>query len=312
MEFKDYYATLGVEKTASQDEIKRAFRKLARKYHPDVSKEADAEARFKDVAEANEALSDPERRAAYDDISRRHQRGQEFDPATSGMGGGFEFSGRGGGFEGAADFSDFFESIFGRAAGRQPGHHGMNAQGNDHHARIAINLEDAFRGARRTISLRMPVQDASGQVSMQQRQLDVNIPKGVREGQHLRLSGQGAAGIGGGSPGDLYLEIAFNPHPRFRVDGRDIYVDLPVAPWEAALGASIAAPTPEGEVQMTIPVGSRQGRKLRLRGRGLPGNPAGDLYVVIELTLPSADLPGGQDAYQALAQAFPGFDPRRP
>ncbi len=310
MEFKDYYATLGVEKTASQDEVKRAFRKLARKYHPDVSKEANAEARFKEVAEANEALSNPERRAAYDDISGRHQRGQQFDPSAAGPGG-FEYSGRGGGFEGEPDYSDFFESIFGRATGRQRGHPGMNAQGNDHHARIAIDLEDAFRGARRTISLRMPVQDAQGQVTMQQRQLDVNIPKGVREGQHLRLSGQGAAGMGGGPAGDLYLEIAFNPHPRYRVDGRDIYVDLPVAPWEAALGASIAASTPEGDVQMTIPAGSRQGRKLRLRGRGLPGNPAGDLYVVIGLTLPSAELPGGQEAYDALSKAFPGFDPRR-
>ena len=311
MDFKDYYAILGVDKTASQDEIKRAFRKLARKYHPDVSKEADAEARFKEVAEANEALSDPERRAAYDDISRRHQRGQEFDPAGAGMGG-FEYSGRGAGFDQGADFSDFFESIFGRATARQRGHPGMNAQGNDHHARISIDLEDAFRGARRSISLRMPVQDAQGQVSMQERQLDVNIPKGVREGQHLRLSGQGAVGTGGGPAGDLYLEIAFNPHPRYRVDGRDVYVDLPIAPWEAALGASIAAPTPEGDVQMTIPAGSRQGRKLRLRGRGLPGTPAGDLYLVIGLILPPANLPGGEEAYNTLAKAFPGFDPRRP
>lgn len=310
MEFKDYYAILGVDKTATQDEIKRSFRKLARKYHPDVSKEADAEARFKEVAEANEALNDPERRAAYDEISRRHERGQDYGPGPGGAGG-FEFSGRGASFEDAADFSDFFESIFGRQAGRQRGHPGMQAQGNDHHARIAIDLEDAFRGARRTISLRMPSADAQGRVSMQERQLDVNIPKGVREGQHLRLSGQGAAGMGGGPAGDLYLEIAFNPHPRFRVDGRDLHVDLPVAPWEAALGASIAAPTPEGEVQMTIPPGSRQGRKLRLRGRGLPGKPAGDLYVVITLTLPSADLPGGQEAYNTFAKAFPGFDPRR-
>lgn len=311
MEFKDYYGILGVDKTASQDEIKRAYRKLARKYHPDVSKEPDAEARFKEVAEANEALNDAERRAAYDEISRRHQAGQDFDPRAAGAGG-FEFSGRGGGFEDAADFSDFFESIFGRAAaGRQRGHPGMHAQGSDHHARIAIDLEDAFRGARRTISLRMPAIDAQGHVAMQERQLDVNIPKGVREGQHLRLSGQGASGIGGGPAGDLYLEIAFNPHPRFRVVGRDLHVDVPVAPWEAALGASIAVPTPEGDVQMTIPAGSRQGRKLRLRGRGLPGNPAGDLYVVINLALPPADGPGGQEAYNAFAKAFAGFDPRR-
>ncbi len=315
MDFKDYYAALGVEKTATQDEIKRAYRKLARKYHPDVSKEADAEAKFKEIAEANEALSDPERRAAYDEISRRHQRGQPFD-GMPGREAGFEFSGRGG-FDDAADFSDFFASIFGHASARRGGHAGqgphpgMHAQGNDHHAKVAIDLEDAYRGGRRTITLRMPVVDAHGQVTMHERHLDVNIPKGVREGQHLRLSGQGGPGLGGGPAGDLYLEIAFNPHPRFRVDGRDVYVDLPVAPWEAALGASVAAPTPEGNVQMNLPAGSRQGRKLRLRGRGLPGQPPGDLYVVIGIALPSADLPGGREAYNTLSKAFPGFDPRR-
>ncbi len=310
MEFKDYYATLGVDKTASQDEIKRAYRKLARKYHPDVSKEADAEARFKEVAEANEALTDPERRAAYDDVSRRHQSGQSYGPAQS-RNSGFEFSGRGGSDE-AADFSDFFSSIFGQTGGRQRGHPGMQTQGNDHHAKVAIDLEDAFRGARRTITLRMPVLNAHGQTTMQERQLEVNIPKGIREGQHMRLSGQGAAGFGGGAAGDLYLEITFNPHPRFRVDGRDLYVDLPVAPWEAALGASVDAPTPEGAVQMNLPAGSKQGRKMRLRGRGLPGKPAGDLYIVISIALPSADLPGGREAYETLAKAFPAFDPRRP
>ncbi|WP_418318763.1 DnaJ C-terminal domain-containing protein [Piscinibacter sakaiensis] len=312
MQFKDYYAILGVEESASQDEIKRAYRKLARKYHPDVSKEADAETRFKEISEANEALSDPERRAAYDEVKRRHQRGQDFEPGY-GADPGFEFSGRGAGFGDATDFSDFFEAIFGRGAGRAGGggHPGMRAQGNDHHAKVVIDLEDAYRGARRTISLRMPVVDAHGHATMRERQLDVNIPKGVREGQHLRLSGQGAAGLGGGPAGDLYLEIAFNPHPRFRVDGRDVYVDLPVTPWEAALGASVAVPTPDGEVQMNIPADSRQGRKLRLRGRGLPGKPAGDLYVVITISLPPADLPGGREAYAAMAKAFAGFDPRR-
>jgi len=223
MEFKDYYATLGVERTASQDEIKRSYRKLARKYHPDVSKESDAEARFKEVAEAYEALSDPEKRAAYDDVGRRYQRGQEFQPPP-GWDSGFEFSGRDTGPGEGMDFSDFFESLFGRHARGARAPDTMHAAGGDHHAKIVIDLEDAYRGARRTISLRVPVIDAQGQVTLEERQLDVNIPKGVREGQHLRLAGQGGAGHGSGPAGDLYLEIAFRPHDHFRVDGRDVYL----------------------------------------------------------------------------------------
>jgi curved DNA-binding protein len=314
MQFKDYYATLGVEPTATADEIKRAYRKLARRYHPDVSKEPDAEARFKEVAEANEALSDDTRRAAYDEARRRHERGQDFSSAGgAGVPPGFDFAGRGG-FEDAGDFSDFFDSIFGPGArqgggGRRRG--GMKVQGDDQHAKVVIDLEDSYRGARRTITMRMPVRDEHGRTSMQERQLDVNIPKGVREGQHLRLAGQGAPGIGGASAGDLYLEIAFRPHPRFRLDGRDVHVAVPVAPWEAALGASVPVPTPEGEVSLTIPAGTQAGRKLRLRGRGLPGKVPGDLYVVIDIALPPADSARSRAAYQAMAEAFAGFDPRR-
>ena len=310
MDFKDYYATLGVEHGASQDEIKRAYRKLARKYHPDVSKLPDAEARFKEVAEAHEALIDPERRAAYDEISRRHEQGQDFDPSPGGADG-FEFSGRGADGRNA-DFSAFFESLFGRARGRdapraRPGAH---AQGADHHARVVIDLAEAYRGARRTISLRQAVVGADGQAAMVERQIEVNIPAGVREGQHLRLAGQGGPGHGGGPAGDLYLEIALHAHPRFRVDGGDIYMDLPVAPWEAALGATVTAPTPDGEVQLSVPAGSAPGRKLRLKGKGLPGKPAGDLYAVLVVALPPADSAAAHRAYSALAQAFPGFDPR--
>jgi curved DNA-binding protein len=309
MEFKDYYATLGVERNASQDEIKRAYRKLARKFHPDVSKESGAEARFKEVAEAYEALGDPEKRAAYDDVGRRYRTGREFNPPP-GWDSGFEFSGRDFGPGESMEFSDFFEALFGRHARAAQAHDTMHAPGGDHHAKILIDLEDAYRGARRMISLRVPVVDAQGRATLQERELDVNIPKGVREGQHLRLAGQGALGRGRGPSGDLYLEIAFRPHRHFRVDGRDVYLDLPIAPWEAALGATVTTPTPEGGVQLTIPPGSSSGRKLRLKGKGLPGNPPGDMYAVLEITTPPAQSSAARDAYAALARTFPHYDPR--
>jgi curved DNA-binding protein len=311
MEFKDYYARLGVERTATQEQIKRAYRKLARKYHPDVSKEPDAEAQFKDVAEAYEALKDAEKRAAYDEVQRRYRSGAEFNPPP-GWDSGFEFSGAAA--DGGTDFSrsDFFEALFGRgAAGRRgPGPTGPLA-GLDHHAKVQIELGDAYRGARRSISLRVPQPDAHGRLRMQERQLDVNIPKGVRAGQHLRLAGQGAPGTGNAPSGDLYLEVEFAPHPLFRVDGRDVYLDLPVAPWEAALGASVTVPTPIGSVQMTVPAGSTPGRRLRLKGQGIPGDPAGDLYAVLLLALPPAAAPAEQEAYRALAQGFAAFNPRK-
>jgi curved DNA-binding protein len=329
MEFKDYYATLGVERTATQDEIKRAYRKLARKYHPDVSKEPDAEARFKEVAEAHEALIDTERRAAYDDIAQRHASGQSFDPPP-GWDSGYEYSGRGDprdsgmpgrsptGGGGAEDFSDFFESLFGRG-GRNGGGEGLGrrgagrgpVQGRDHHAKVAIDLLDAYQGAQRVISLRMPVVDGTtGQATLQERQLEVNIPKGVRQGQHLRLAGQGAAGQGGAAPGDLYLEIEVLPHPLFRLDGNDISFDLPVAPWEAALGATVTAPTPDGSVQLGVPPGSSQGRKLRLKGKGLPGKVPGDLYAVLTIALPPSVSEPDQEAWRGLARAFAAYNPR--
>jgi len=304
MEFKDYYASLGVERDAKADEIKRAYRKLARKYHPDVSKEPDAEARFKEVAEAYEVLKDAEKRAAYDDVDRRWHGGErEFRPSP-GWDTGFEFSGRdfGDGF----DRSDFFEALFGHARAHAAR---TQAQGADHRARVMIDIEDAYRGAQRSVSLRMPVPDENGIPRMQERTVQVNIPRGIRAGQHLRLAGLGAPGIGGAPAGDLYLEIEFRPHPLFRADGRDVYLDLPVAPWEAALGATVTAPTPDGAVELSVPPGSSAGRKLRLKGKGIPGRPSGDLYAVLRVALPPADTEATKDAYRALAQAS-AFDPR--
>ncbi|MGO4332577.1 DnaJ C-terminal domain-containing protein [Cupriavidus sp. M-11] len=311
MEFKDYYAMLGVERTATQDEIKRAYRKLARKYHPDVSKEPDAEARFKDVAEAYVALNDAEKRAAYDDVEARYKHGREFTPPP-GWDSGFEFSGGEADLDHDMDRSDFFESLFGArsAQGRGARHDGRMA-GGDHHAKVQIDLVDAYLGGRRTISMHTPQVDASGHVCLQERQLEVNIPKGIRGGQHLRLAGQGGPGIGDAPAGDLYLEIAIAPHPLFRVDDRDVYLDLRVAPWEAALGTHVDIPTPDGSVlQVSVPAASSPDRKLRLKGKGLPSTPPGDFYAVLSIALPPADTEDARQAYREMAKAFSGFAPR--
>jgi curved DNA-binding protein len=333
MQFKDYYQALGVARDASPDDIRRAYRKLARKFHPDVSKEADAEARFKEINEANEVLKDAERRTAYDEAGRDWQRQREraaagaasdFQPppgwqsrGAGGAAGGSPFEGFGGG-----EHSEFFEALFGRAArGRQaasgPGAGGgmPRMPGQDQHATVTIDLEDSYRGARRSLSMRVPGSDATGQPTVDDRRLEVDIPRGMRAGQHLRLAGQGGPGIGGGPAGDLYLEIAFASHPRFRVDGRDVVFDLPLAPWEAALGATVSTPTPEGPVDLTIPPGSAAGRRLRLKGRGIPGSsaatPAGDLYAVLAVALPPADTDAAKRAWRSFAEAFE-FDPRAP
>jgi curved DNA-binding protein len=312
MEFKDYYAVLGVERSATEDDIKRAYRKLARKFHPDVSKEADAEARFKEVGEAYKVLKDPETRAAYNKMGNQWKPGQDFRPPPD-WDAGFEFSGRDAGMgtgANGAEFSEFFESLFGQRAGRAQTHrHDRHTQGQDHHAKVLIDLHDAYHGAQRSISLQMPALDTEGHLTMQQRTLNVTIPQGVREGQHLRLAGQGAPGLGEGPAGDLYLEIAFRPHSHFHADGRDVYFDLPLAPWEAALGASITAPTPDGPVGLSIPAGSAAGRKLRLKGKGIPGNPPGDLYAVIIIALPPADSDEAKNAYLAMQKTL-DFNPR--
>lgn len=309
MQFKDYYQVMGVARDATQDEIKRAYRKLARKYHPDVSKEPDAEVRFKELGEAYEVLKDAEKRTAYDQLGTNFKGGQEFRPPPD-WNAGFEFSG--GGFTGgdAADYSDFFESLFGRGfhagqGGRAP----FPSRGEDHHAKVLIDLEDAYQGANRIITLRVPGVDAQGHVLTRERVLNVSIPKGIREGQHIRLGGQGSAGVGEGQAGDLYLEIEFRAHPLYRVEGRDIHLDLPVAPWEAALGATVKVPTLGGVVELKIPEGSVSGYKLRLKGRGIPGDPPGDCYVRLVIVLPPADSEAAKDIYRKMAQEM-NFNPR--
>jgi curved DNA-binding protein len=317
MEYKDYYKILGVERTATQDEIKRAYRKMARAYHPDVSKEAGAEAKFKDAGEAYEVLKDPEKRAAYDELGANWQQGQEFRPPPN-WDAGFEFSGGGYTSADASQFSDFFEQMFGGMRGPGAGgagagagfaHRAFHAQGQDHHAKIEIDLRDAYAGAKRAITLRMPEVDGQGHVTVKDHTLAVTIPKGIREGQHIRLAGQGGPGIGKGPPGDLYLEVRFAPDPVYRVEGKDVYLDLPIAPWEAALGASVKAPTPEGPVMLKIPPESTKGRTMRLKGRGLPGTPPGDLHAVLKIVLPPADTDKAKEVYQQMERALP-FDPR--
>jgi len=311
MKYKDYYEILGVPRDATADQIKGAYRKLARKYHPDVSKEADAEARFKEMGEAYKVLKDPESRASYDRLGANWRNGQDFQPPPDA--GDFQFrqsAGNGAGFEGM-DFGDFFEQMFGHHAGwgHSAGKRNPQAHGENHHAKVQVDLEDAYRGAERTITLRLPEADENGRIVQREKTLRVNIPKGIRAGQTLRLSGQGGPGVGGGKAGDLYLEIEFRPHPRYRVDGRDVYVDVPLAPWEAALGASVSVPLPEGSVELTVPPNSAAGRKLRLKGKGLPGKEPGDLYVVLAIALPRADTEQQKEAYRALRQAF-DFHPR--
>jgi curved DNA-binding protein len=310
MEYKDYYKILGIEKAATQDEIKRAFRKLARKYHPDLNKEEGAEEKFKEVGEANEVLNDPEKRAAYDQLGSGHQPGQDFQPPPD-WDAGFEYSGGDG--ADAHQFSDFFEGLFGEAmrqrGGAQARAHQFSAKGEDHHAKILIDLEDAIQGAKRTIGLKLPELTADGHLTVRERKLDVTIPKGVREGQHIRLKGQGAQGLGSGETGDLYLEIAIKPHLVYSVEGADLYLNLPVTPWEAALGAKVKAPTPGGVVDLNIPAGSQQGRKLRLKGRGIPGKSPGDLYVSVQITLPSAEDARAKELYKQMAKELE-FDPR--
>ena len=308
MEYKDYYKVLGVARTANADEIKRTYRKLARRYHPDVSKEPQAEEKFKEVQEAYEVLRDPEKRAAYDQLGAQWKAGEQFRPPPD-WGKGYEFS-FGGGAEDAEGFSDFFANLFGaRTPFGRTGGAPFRRRGGDRHARIEIDLEDSYHGAERTIRLQNPEVTADGHVALREKEVRVTIPAGVAEGQQIRLRGQGESAAANGAAGDLYLEIGIRPHPLFQLEGRDVVVTLPVAPWEAALGASVEAPTLGGPVEMKIPSGARSGQRLRLKGRGLPGQPPGDEFVVLKLVLPPGESPRARALYEQMQRDL-AFDPR--
>ncbi len=320
VEFKDYYQVLGVARDATADEIKRAYRRLARRHHPDVSPQPDAAARMSELNEANAVLSDPERRAAYDALARGRRDGERFTPPP-GWDAGFEFSvgsGAGqpgapafGGFEGAR-YSDFFDHLFGRAAHPAGGGPAAGGRGHDHHARMLLDLEDAWCGATREITLRAPQLDAAGRVLLKERTLSVNIPAGVRPGQMIRLAGQGGVGNHGAAPGDLLLEVALRPHPRYRVQGSSLVADLPLAPWEAALGAVVPLTLPDGAtLKLRVPAGAQAGRVLTVPGRGWPGRPPGDLELHLQVLLPSALDPRARALYEQMARELGDFDARR-
>jgi curved DNA-binding protein len=312
MEYKDYYKILGVSKNATDDEIKKKYRQLARKYHPDVSHEKNAEEKFKEIQEAYTVLKDPDKRKTYDQVGQYSAGGGPF--GTSGyssdqMGGAgaFHFQ-QGSGFSG---FSDFFEQLFGGATRRGGGAHAASFKtpGQDQHAKVEITLEDAYHGAVQLLTLREPSINAQGQMSYRTKQLKVKIPKGVIEGQQIRLNGQGAAGQNGGPNGDLYLEIHIRPHSFYTVRGSDVFINLPITPWEAVLGATVAVPTLGGRVKLKIPKSAQGGQKLRLKGRGLPSKSPGDEYVVLRVDVPVPKTDEQKKLYERMAELMP-FNPR--
>lgn len=322
MEFKDYYKIMGVEPTANADEIKRAYRKLARKYHPDVSKESDAEARFKELGEAYEVLKDTQKRAAYDQLRKGGWRsGQEFTPPP---GWEYQSGSRGGAGQQRSgytqvnpeQFSDFFETLFGGGGfggfggfesrgGFQSRPRNFRTRGEDFVYPLPISLEEAYTGGTRTLQLRVPEINEQGRTQETSRTLNVKIPPGVTPGQQIRLQGQGGSGQGGGPSGDLYLDMQISPHRFFHLDGRNVTLSLPIAPWEAALGATVQVPTLGGKIALKIPANSPTGTKLRLKGRGLPGNPPGDQFVVLQVFAPPADSEAAKKLYQEMANTMP-------
>jgi len=321
VQFRDYYEILGAPRSASQEEIRKAYRKLARKFHPDVNKDKGAEDKFKEVNEAYEVLKDPEKREKYDQLGPNWKDGQDFRPPPGwetqfGFGGGgpqgFKWSGGGG------EFSDFFEALFGgspfgrsRAGGRGAQGPLWPQEGEDQQAVVRISLEDAFRGGSKTVNLQERTTTPQGVVVTKPRSYEVKIPAGILPGQKIRLAGQGGEGVGGGRRGDLLLKVEIEPHSRYRLEGRDLYMDLPIAPWEAALGGEVRTTTLAGDVDLKVRPGTQSGQKLRFRGRGMP-NPrgeAGDLYAVVQIMVPKKLSNKEKKLFQELEKAS-SFNPR--
>jgi len=329
VKFKDYYEILGVPRTASPEDIKKAYRKLARKFHPDVNKASGAEAKFKEIGEANEVLSDAGKRARYDQLGSNWQAGQDFRPPPGYDNARFDFQGAHGGRSGRGfnpqdmgGFSDFFESLFGQ---QQFGERQQGARfgvwengeeedrgGQDQESSITISLEDAYHGAVKSIRLQAPEVDARGRIASQVKTYQVKIPAGITNGARIRLAGQGGHGPQGGPAGDLYLRVQIAPHPTFKVNGQDLEVDCPITPWEAVLGAKVTIPTLEGNAAFTIPPGSESGQRLRLRGKGLRqarGLEPGDLMVAIRIVVPKRMTVREKELFEELAKVSP-FKPR--
>jgi curved DNA-binding protein len=315
MKYKDYYEILGVPRNASEDDIKKAYRKLARKYHPDVSKEKNAEEKFKEVGEAYEVLKDAEKRAAYDQMGR-YQPGQDFRPPPD-WGERFAHAAPGGfgTFEDVGDL-DLFDLLAGlgaqRGFARSRGGRGMQMPGQDVEVTLHASVEDLLHGTEVEIPLSFTEVGADGRPSRTTRTTKVRIPKGATDGQRLRVPGKGAPGAGGGPPGDLYINVALRPHDLYRVSGHDVYLEVPITPWEAALGATAEVPTPQGKVSLRIPPGSRAGQKLRVRGKGLPqprSGEHGDFYAVLQVVTPSVLSERERALYRDLAKAST-FNPR--
>lgn len=309
---KNYYEQLGVSREASPEEIKKSYRKLARKYHPDVSKETDAEAKMQAINVAYDTLSDPEKKAEYDQMLDHPQGFAGFGGAAGA--GGFE----GGNFYRQGNASDFagFEDLFGRfGAGFGGGHYQYQREprsyrGEDQHARIEIEVEVGYQGTTRNISLQIPTVNAYGEPEVQRKTLQVKIPKGMKEGQQIRLAGQGQAGINGGEHGDLYIEVQYRDTEQIRVEGSDVYCTINVSPWEAALGQSIQVNTPAGRLSVNLPKQAQSGQQLRLKDKGIPSKTPGHLYLILNIVVPAAHTPQQQQAYEALAEAFASYQPR--
>ncbi len=325
VKYRDYYEILGIKREAGQNDVQRAYRKLARKYHPDVNKEPDAEEKFKEINEAYEVLKDPEKRKMYDQLGPNWKAGQDFRPPP-GWETRFDFGGGDAQTEfqwgGAGGFSDFFETLFGGMGGFRQARGGarqggfgrgsvFQQPGADQETTIRISLDDAFHGGTRSVLLQGRVINPQGRMQVQEKRYDVKIPPGILPGQRIRLAGQGEEGSGGGRSGDLYLRVEIEPHPAFELKGRDIFMELPVAPWEAVLGSEVRLPALSGSIDLKIPAGTQSGQKLRLRGKGMPnlkGAP-GDLYVTVVVKVPTHPSEKERQLFEELRKNS-GFDPR--